>query len=148
VHYLATQMRDGAMDSKEIIDLLSGEVDDKGKVEDPASPPTIMFKNPGDIIFDKGEAGAFMYVIRSGMVEIKERNIVLRTLGEGDIMGEMALIDDSPRSTTAKALTKCSLTPVDYRRFFRLIQKRPEFALHVMQILSHRLRTLTDRVST
>jgi CRP-like cAMP-binding protein len=67
---------------------------------------------------------------------------LVETVRPGGILGEMALIDAAPRSATAIAKTQCVLVPIDEKRFADLIQRRPEFALHVMRVLANRLRRM------
>lgn len=99
---------------------------------------------PADtIIFEAGDFGHEMYLIREGKVEIRTSQRVLRTLGPGNLFGEMALISKEPRSATAVAKTDCILMPVDERRFLFLVQQSPYFSLHVMETLAARLRSLS-----
>ena len=95
----------------------------------------------GVTIFREGDEGHEMFVIRNGLVEILLHDRVVATLSEGEIFGEMALIDARPRSATARAKEDCTLVPVDERRFTFLIQQTPQFGLHVMRILAERLRS-------
>jgi CRP/FNR family cyclic AMP-dependent transcriptional regulator len=95
---------------------------------------------PGDVIFSEGEAGDRMYVVQTGEVDILAGQTVVDTAVAGDIFGEMALIDTSARSATARAKTDCSLIPVDQKRFTFLIQQTPFFSIHVMRILADRIR--------
>lgn len=94
----------------------------------------------GDLIFKQGEPGEVLYVIRSGEVEIQTNGVTVDTIGEEAIFGEMALIDSTSRSATALARTDCELIPVDEKRFTFLVQQTPFFAIHVMRILTERLR--------
>jgi len=71
-------------------------------------------------------------------------NKVINIIGPGGILGEMALLDNEPRSTTAIANTDCKLAPVDQRRFTFLVQQTPYFAIQVMQIMAERLRRLNS----
>ena len=66
--------------------------------------------------------------------------IVLETAGPGALLGEMALIDDSPRTANAVAKTASKLAQIDRRRFHFLVQQTPHFATHVMKMLADRLR--------
>src|SRR5215510_22533 len=93
-------------------------------------------------IFAEGTPGDVMYVVLDGEMELRVRNEVLEVAGPGDIMGEMALIDASPRSATARAKTDCRLAPVDERRFLFMVDETPFFALHVMRVLANRLRRM------
>lgn len=75
----------------------------------------------GDLIFSEGEAPNGAYLIESGRIEIStvqfgERR-VLGELGPGMLLGEMAVIDESPRTATARALTSCRLTRIDATQF-------------------------------
>jgi len=94
----------------------------------------------GQIIFNEGQPGDVMYVIMDGTVDILVNAKLLNTLGPGEILGEMALVDAEPRSATAIAKTDCKLVPVDQKRFTFLVQQTPYFAVDVMRIMSERLR--------
>jgi CRP-like cAMP-binding protein len=94
----------------------------------------------GTKIFETGSRGEVMYAVQQGEVEIWREDRLLETVSPGGIFGEMALIDDQPRSATAIAKTDCKLVVVDKKRFNFLVQQTPFFALSVMQILALRLR--------
>jgi CRP-like cAMP-binding protein len=94
----------------------------------------------GQVLFREGDRASFMYVLLSGTAEIIVHDKVVETPGPGDIVGEMAVIDNSPRSATVIAKTDCRLFPIERERFNFLVQKKPEFALHVMRVLAYRLR--------
>ena len=96
-------------------------------------------------MFREGERGNFMYVLMSGTAEIIVRNRVMETAEAGTIVGEMAIIDDSARSATVVAKSDCMFLPIERERFIFLIQQKPEFALHVIQVMADRLRK-TDAV--
>jgi CRP-like cAMP-binding protein len=98
--------------------------------------------NPGDSLFREGEKGEKMYVLLEGEMEILLGDFVLETVGQGALIGEMALIDDSPRTASAVAKTPCRLAEIDRRRFHFLIQQTPHFATHVMKTLADRLRRM------
>jgi CRP/FNR family transcriptional regulator, cyclic AMP receptor protein len=93
-------------------------------------------------IFAEGAPGDVMYVVLEGEVELRVRSDVLEVAGPGAIIGEMALIDAKPRSATAQAKSDCRLAPVDERRFLFLVHEHPLFALHVMRVLTDRLRRM------
>jgi CRP-like cAMP-binding protein len=94
----------------------------------------------GKSVFQAGEPGETMYVIAEGEVEILDGSAILETAGPGSIVGELALIDDEPRSATVVAKTDCRLVPVDRRRFQYMVQETPFFGLAVMKVLADRLR--------
>ncbi|MBL8156085.1 MAG: cyclic nucleotide-binding domain-containing protein, partial [Anaerolineae bacterium] len=89
----------------------------------------------GTPIFRAGDAGSDMYVIRDGSVVISRGDVVLNTLTAGDVFGEMALIDGSPRSADATAGTDCLIVPVNAERFDRMVQITPHFARTIMKVL-------------
>lgn len=94
----------------------------------------------GSPIFHTGDVGGDMYVIREGSVVIRRGETVIGTLTAGDIFGEMAVIDGSPRSADAVAATDCLVVPVNAERFDRMVQITPHFARTVMKVLTERLR--------
>jgi CRP-like cAMP-binding protein len=102
----------------------------------------------GQFVFKAGEPGQTMYVVTEGEVEILDDSILLEVAGPGSIFGELALIDDEPRSATVVAKTACRLVAVDRRRFQYMVQETPFFALAVMKVIADRLRQKNVRVRT
>ena len=94
----------------------------------------------GDTIFREGEPGDEFFVVVRGKVEIRSGDRRLETLGPKGIFGEMALIDDSPRSATVVALTDVTVAPIKEQQFLFLMKHMPMFALKVMRVLAMRLR--------
>lgn len=99
---------------------------------------------PGDVIIREGEPGDRMFVLLEGEVEITIRSVRVDYLLPGMILGEMAMIDDRPRSATATAMTVCCLAPLNPTQFRELISESPEFAVRVMSIMSARTRRLLE----
>jgi len=101
----------------------------------------------GQFIFKAGDPGETMYIITEGEVDILDGSgTTLETAGPGSIVGELALIDDEPRSATVVAKTDCRLVPVDRRRFEFMVQETPFFGLAVMKVLADRLRKTSARI--
>jgi CRP/FNR family cyclic AMP-dependent transcriptional regulator len=96
----------------------------------------------GTELFRLGEKGGAMYVILEGSVRIHVRGRALEIAGPGSIVGEMALIDDQPRSATVVALSRCCVVPIGRAEFSLLVREKPEFALHVMKVVADRLRRM------
>ena len=71
----------------------------------------------GQTIFREGDRGDEFFVVVRGEVEIRSGNRHLETLGQNSIFGEMALIDDSPRSATVVALTDVTVAPIKEKHF-------------------------------
>jgi CRP/FNR family cyclic AMP-dependent transcriptional regulator len=101
--------------------------------------PVRRFK-AGETIFREGDPATEVYVIQSGRVEIQLGNRLLDTIEANEIFGEMALIDDKPRSATAIAVTDVALVPISQLQFLLLVSRKPAFALEVMRVLALRLR--------
>jgi CRP/FNR family cyclic AMP-dependent transcriptional regulator len=94
----------------------------------------------GETIFVEGQPSDVMYVVLEGEVDIQSHGQSLSTVGPGDLLGEMAMIDAQGRSATAVALSPCRLAVVDEKRFLFMVAETPNFALHVMRVLVDRLR--------
>jgi CRP-like cAMP-binding protein len=100
----------------------------------------------GTTLFREGEARDFMYAVIEGEIDLFVKGQRVETVGRGGIFGEMALIDKSDRVATAVARTDSKVVPVDEQRFLFLIQQTPNFSLHVMRVLSDRLRRMDARL--
>ena len=94
----------------------------------------------GETVFREGDRGVEFFVIRHGRVRILSGNRLLETLHENEIFGEMALIDDSPRSATAVAETDVAVAPLTEKQYLFLVRHTPFFALKVLRVLAQRLR--------
>ena len=95
---------------------------------------------PGEILFSTGEVADGMYVVLEGSLDVSVSGQVVETSTRGSIIGEMALIDQSPRGATVTAREPSSLAKIDALRFQRVIQQNPFFATHVMKVLVERIR--------
>ncbi len=73
---------------------------------------------PGDFLFREGDSGGKMYVLLEGEIEIFLGDFMLETAEPEMVIGEMALIDDGPRTANAVAKTACRLAEIDRRRFY------------------------------
>ncbi|HMQ54848.1 MAG TPA: cyclic nucleotide-binding domain-containing protein [Anaerolineae bacterium] len=98
----------------------------------------------GEVIFQKGDPGDVMYVIQEGEVQIVYRDQILDTVGPGGVVGEMALVNKSPRSAAAIAKTDCTVVPLDEEAFKRHVHHTPFFAIQVMRVLADRLRRMNE----
>lgn len=98
---------------------------------------------PGDVIFTEGDAGDFMGVVLEGQVELLKGSHPFDVMEPGSIFGELALIDNSPRSATVRALTTCRIAHINEHRFLFLVRETPFFALRVMSTMADRLRKYT-----
>jgi len=95
----------------------------------------------GTVIFEEGSSGTEMFGVVDGEVEVRLPNGAVRKLGPDDTFGEMAIIDSSPRSGTAVAVTDTKLAIIDRNKFLFLVQETPTFALQVMSSMAKRIRS-------
>jgi CRP/FNR family transcriptional regulator, cyclic AMP receptor protein len=106
----------------------------------------------GDFIFKEGEKGDLMYVLLEGAVDLKMRvergETVLKTVDTpNDFFGEMALLDERPRSASAVAVKKTKVLAVDGPTFESMILTNGKFALKIIKVLAARIRRSNDQVS-
>ncbi|HSH04294.1 MAG TPA: Crp/Fnr family transcriptional regulator [Anaerolineae bacterium] len=104
------------------------------------------------IIFHLGDPGGLLYIIIEGKVKISLSNpdgqeALLAILGAGDFFGELALLDDSPRSATAEAIEPTTVLTLHREEFVRFITNNAEFAMQVLNVLSRRIRHLDNQIS-
>jgi CRP-like cAMP-binding protein len=102
--------------------------------------PDIRSFKQGDTIFNEGEPADCMYAVVDGSVEIQLHGTVIEQIAPGGVFGEMGLIDAQPRSAQAVAGTDCSLAVISEKRFLRLVEMMPQFALQMMRVITQRLR--------
>jgi CRP-like cAMP-binding protein len=105
---------------------------------------------PGIVLFREGEPGDFMYVIQSGEVEIR-RTIgdverVLAVLPAGEFFGEMALINQVPRSATAVVRRPSRLLVIEARTFEAMIRGKTEIAVRMIKTLASRLSRANQQI--
>ncbi|HEX5393567.1 MAG TPA: EAL domain-containing protein [Rhodocyclaceae bacterium] len=100
---------------------------------------------PGQVIFEMGQPGHVMYVIKSGQAEIRVGDRIFFSIGQGDIFGEMALLDDSTRSASAVAITHCEVVAICKSRLLDMVQKQPHVALEMTRTMVRRLRAMNHK---
>lgn len=101
----------------------------------------------GAVIFERGEPGSSMFIVRSGRVILKLDDEVLDSTEAPGLFGEMALIDYAPRSLTAIAEGDVEVVEIPERRFWFLVSETPRFAQLVMRVMADRLRRVSGTTS-
>ena len=97
----------------------------------------------GEWLFREGEEGDALYVIRAGRLEVVAGDgdgSVMRVLGRGAALGELALLTSSPRSASARAARDTDLIAIDRDDFQRLLEEAPEVSLALTRTLGAQLR--------
>ena len=99
----------------------------------------------GRVLFDFGDPGASMYIVKSGKIRISipgdhGEEVPLANLGPGEFFGEMALLDGQPRSARATAVDDTDLIEIARESFLQFVGGRPETALAMLAATAKRLR--------
>jgi CRP-like cAMP-binding protein len=97
-----------------------------------------------DTVFDEGEGGGFVCFVVDGELEVLKKSpngesAMITRLGKGQAIGEMALIDELPRSATVKARRPSSLTVLSRKEFEALTAQSPEIAIKILKYLARSL---------
>ena len=105
----------------------------------------------GAAIFDEGSRGEELYLLLEGHVAIEKGGKTLAELGPGSHFGEMAMVDKSPRSATARALDDVRLLVIQRQQFYDIMRRDPSMAVKLMwsfiQALNTRLRVTNDELT-
>lgn len=102
----------------------------------------------GARVFDLGDIGMEMYIITAGHIGVSvdpdpSRHAFINELKAGDILGEMALIDNEPRSATAHVLADTQALALDKEKLRGLLMSYPELGIGMLRALSQRLRSMS-----
>lgn len=104
----------------------------------------------GEIVVRQGDQGDCLYVVQEGRVEVvverDGRETVLRELGPGEMVGEMAVFDRIVRSATVRARGQARLLTVDRKNFLRRVNEDPSIAFRIVESMSRRVRELSREV--
>jgi CRP/FNR family cyclic AMP-dependent transcriptional regulator len=103
--------------------------------------------NEGEAITTEGRSGVGFFLIEDGNATVSLRGEIVRTLGPGDHFGEIALIDEGPRSATVTATTDLHCHGLAAWEFKSFVQEHPEVAWPLLQTLASRLRDAEERGS-
>lgn len=120
-----------------------------GSAKRQAQPNFAVEHEAGSRIFSEGDLGTEMFILQEGQVEILKEMTggeqQLAVLEKGDFFGEMALLEDLPRTASARAMTDVKLLMINGATFDQMLRSNPEIAVRMMRKLSRRLRE-TDRL--
>ena len=112
---------------------------------------TIKTFKAGDTLVEEGTKGSSAYVIISGSAKVvkraESREIVVATLGNGQVFGEMGLIEDKPRSASVKAASDLKVRVIDRDQFNELLRVNPSTLIPIMKSLFERLRQASEMLA-
>jgi CRP-like cAMP-binding protein len=104
----------------------------------------------GTVLFREGEPGREMFVVHQGRVTISKRvgevEKILSTLGAGEFLGEMSILNNRPRSATATCAEDSRLLVIDARTFEAMIRSNAEIAVRLIKKLSDRLQEANEQI--
>jgi CRP/FNR family cyclic AMP-dependent transcriptional regulator len=105
------------------------------------------------VILFEDDPGDALYVVAQGQVKVvligeDGREVILSVLGEGEFFGEMALIDDEPRSAHVIAMNDSTLLVIRREDFQGILRQTPGIALALLRALSWRLRRVDEKVGS
>ena len=105
----------------------------------------------GQVMFNAGDAGDAAYIIIEGSVEISVPTpsgpIIVNTLGKNEILGEIAIFGDVPRTATAKAISRLETLKISKDMFVKVIRENPDAAIELIKILAGRLANTTSQLT-
>ena len=106
----------------------------------------------GETIFNENDPADAAFVIISGEVEILHqsesgKSTTVAVLGRGEYFGEMGVIDEKPRSATAKARTEVTCMSVGKEEFMDMLLHRPQESIELLKVLFERLRKANARLA-
>lgn len=104
----------------------------------------------GTVLFRDGDRGEEMFILQSGKVKISKRirgvDKTLAMLEKGEFFGEMAILNDKPRSATAETADECEMLVIDRKTFDALLRSNVEIAIRFIKRLADRLRETNDQM--
>ena len=105
----------------------------------------------GQVMFNAGDSADAAYIVIEGSVEISVPTpggpIVVNTLGRNEILGEIAIFGDVPRTATAKALSRLETLKISKELFVKVIRENPDAAIELIKILASRLANTTNQLT-
>ena len=105
----------------------------------------------GQVMFNAGDAADAAFIIIDGSVEISVPTpsgpIIVNTLGKNELLGEIAIFGEVPRTATAKALSKLETLKISKDLFIKVIRENPDAAIELIKILAGRLANTTSQLT-
>ncbi|MDY6933890.1 MAG: cyclic nucleotide-binding domain-containing protein [Spirochaetota bacterium] len=94
------------------------------------------------VIIKQGEIGDELFIILEGEVEVYTRDRVLSRLNSGSCIGELSIIDKEPRSASVKTMEKTRFLSIKRNDFLLTLKENPTISINIMQLITHRLRSV------
>ncbi|MBP1747899.1 MAG: Crp/Fnr family transcriptional regulator [Deltaproteobacteria bacterium] len=105
----------------------------------------------GQLIFQEGEEGDALFIVLGGKVKVclydeEGREYVLDVIGKDGFFGELALIDELPRSANILATETCNLLIIRRNDFMKLLMENPSISINILKVMAGRLRVADERI--
>lgn len=105
----------------------------------------------GNALFEQGEEGDAAYIVLDGTADVRVTAdgggaITIAQVASNDIVGEIAILCDVPRTATVVATSELVTLKITKELFFRMVQDFPQIGIEVMRVLAHRLETTTRQL--
>jgi CRP-like cAMP-binding protein len=105
----------------------------------------------GQVMFNAGDSADAAYVVIDGTVEISVPTpsgpIIINTMTKNELLGEIAIVGDVPRTATAKAVSKVETLKISKELFVKIIRENPDAAVELIRILAARLASTTSQLT-
>jgi len=96
----------------------------------------------GSLVVDQGQTGREAFVLLDGTVTVKRNGRKVTTLGPGDVLGEMSLLDHGPRTATVVCDTDCTMLVLEQRHFIGVLDDLPGLGVKLLATMAGRIRDL------
>jgi CRP/FNR family cyclic AMP-dependent transcriptional regulator len=124
-----------------MVRILAARVD-----EDTHTTPGFAHYQPGDIIIKQGDPADYVFSLFEGEADVLVDNVAVGKVGEGEVLGAMALLTHSPRSATIRAKTRCSVVKVPKDQFKTLIRTNPTMIHGLLTDMAKQIKNLNQQV--
>lgn len=124
-----------------VVRILATHVD-----EDTQTTPGFAYYQAGDIIIQQGDRADYVFSLFEGEADVLVDNVPVGQVGEGEVLGALALLTDSPRSATIKARNRCSVVKVPREQFKSLIRTNPTMIHGLLTDMANQIKNLNQQV--
>jgi CRP-like cAMP-binding protein len=119
----------------------------KKELRNLSSLATRLEEPAGKVLTKEGQQGYEFIIVLEGEVEVRQHGEVIAKRGAGDYFGEIALLDNRPRTATVVAVTPVVIEVIERREFLGLVADNPEISQAIMATMAQRLEQLDDSAS-
>jgi CRP-like cAMP-binding protein len=119
----------------------------KKELRNLSSLATRLEEPAGKVLTKEGQQGYEFIIVLEGEVEVRQHGEVIAKRGAGDYFGEIALLDNRPRTATVVAVTPVVIEVIERREFLGLVAENPQISQVIMATMAQRLEQLDENAS-